>query len=228
VLIIIDVIIPAYNEESSILKVIADIPKSVREVIVVDNNSDDKTSELAIGAGATVVYEPQKGYGKACLAGISYMNSGKIRPDVVVFLDADYSDYPEELPSLVGPIQTDKCDMVIGSRALGRKEKGALLPHQMFGNWIATKMMSIMYNSNFTDLGPFRAIKYDRLMDIKMIDEDYGWTVEMQVKALKHGLKCAEVPVKYRKRIGTSKITGTVAGTFGAGYKIIKTILKYR
>ncbi|NNF22646.1 MAG: glycosyltransferase family 2 protein [Saprospiraceae bacterium] len=224
---VIDVIIPAYNEESSVGRVIKDIPSGiVRHIIVCNNNSNDNTAGRAEEAGAIVVEQPDQGYGNACLAGMSYISSLDKLPDVVVFLDADYSDYPEEMKHVVKPIIEQGYDMVIGSRALGDLESGAMMPQQIFGNWLATNMIKLFYGYEFTDLGPFRAIKWDQLMNLNMIDKTYGWTVEMQVKAAKHKLKCTEVPVTYRKRIGKSKVSGTVKGTIMAGHKILWTIFK--
>ncbi len=224
------VIIPAYNEEESIGEVINDIPKElVSEIVVVNNNSTDKTTTNAESAGATVVNEMQMGYGYACLKGIKYAeNLGENeRPDIIVFLDGDYSDSPEDIRGLIKPIIEDDIDMVIGSRTLGNAEKGALLPQQIFGNWLATTLISFLYGLKFTDLGPFRAIKFNKLLELNMVDKTYGWTVEMQVKAAKQKFRCTEVPVNYRKRIGVSKITGTVSGSIKAGYKILWTIFKY-
>ncbi len=224
------VIIPAYNEEESIGEVINDIPKElVSEIVVVNNNSTDKTTTNAESAGATVVNEMQMGYGYACLKGIKYAeNLGENeRPDIIVFLDGDYSDYPEDIRGLIKPIIEDDIDMVIGSRTLGNAEKGALLPQQIFGNWLATTLISFLYGLKFTDLGPFRAIKFNKLLELNMVDKTYGWTVEMQVKAAKQKFRCTEVPVNYRKRIGVSKITGTVSGSIKAGYTILWTIFKY-
>ncbi|MCB0698599.1 MAG: glycosyltransferase family 2 protein [Chitinophagaceae bacterium] len=222
------VIIPAFNEENAVGNVIRDIPKDlVREIIVVNNNSNDATKEKATAAGATVLDQPTQGYGNACLKGIDYINNMQPTPQIVVFLDADYSDHPEELPNLVQPIINDGVDMVIGSRALGNKEKGSMTPQQVFGNILATKLLKLMYGVKYTDLGPFRAITYDALTRMQMQDRTYGWTVEMQLKAAKMKMKTTEVPVKYRKRIGHSKISGTLKGTVLAGYKIITTIFKY-
>lgn len=224
----IKVIIPAFNEQNSIAKVIHDIPKAwVSEIIVVNNNSTDQTSLTAEAAGATVLHEKRQGYGYACLYGIDYVKKQSVKPDIIVFLDADYSDHPEELPAVVAPIIAGKADLVIGSRALGNKERGAMTPQQVFGNWLATCMMRWLYGIHFTDLGPFRAIRYASLIQLDMQDCTYGWTVEMQLKAAKQGLRCTEVPVNYRRRIGVSKVSGTVKGTLMAGYKIIWTILKY-
>lgn len=225
---IIDVIIPVFNEEDSIGKVVADIPVDlVREVIVCNNASTDNTGQVAQNSGATVVFQPWKGYGNACLKGLEYISKKKIKPDIVVFLDGDYSDYPQELPLLINPIVKDNVDMVIGSRALGNMERGAMMPQQIFGNWLATTLIKLFFKYEFTDLGPFRAITYSALERLNMQDKNYGWTVEMQVKAAKHKLITSEVPVSYRKRIGESKVSGTVKGTMLAGYKILWTIFKY-
>lgn len=224
---VIKVIIPAFNEGESIPLVIGDIPtKLVNEIVVVNNASSDATASRAKEAGATVIHESRRGYGRACLAGIDYLKNGKEKPDVVVFLDADYSDNPAEMPRVVEPIVKDEADLVIGSRALGNREPGAMKPQQLFGNWLATRLMKLFYQATFTDLGPFRAIRFDRLLELEMSDKTFGWTVEMQVKAIKKGLRCTEVPVSYKKRIGVSKISGTLAGTFKAGYKILLTIFK--
>ncbi len=224
---VIDVIIPAFNEESSIESVVNDIPKeAVRHILVCNNGSTDSTAENARKAGATVVDQPLPGYGNACLKGIEYIKELEDKPDIVVFLDGDYSDYPEELPEITKPIIEADYDLVIGSRTKGKLEKGSMMPQQIFGNWLATTLIKMIYNYEFSDLGPFRAIKYSRLMEINMIDKNFGWTVEMQVKAAKYKLKCIEVPVKYRKRIGTSKVSGTIRGTFLAGHKILWTIFK--
>ncbi len=220
------VIIPAFNEAKSIDKVIADIPQDiVNEVIVVNNNSSDETSKVARQAGATVLNEPRQGYGFACLKGIDYAK--KQNPDIVVFLDADYSDYPEEMRLLLKPIIDDNFDMVIGSRALGERQSGSMTIPQIFGNWLATNLLQLFYNVRYSDLGPFRAIKFDKLIALNMRDTTYGWTVEMQLKAAKMKMKTTEVAVNYKRRIGKSKVSGTVKGTIGAGYKIITTIFKY-
>lgn len=223
------VIIPAFNEENAVGKVVRDIPThKVDEVIVVNNNSTDKTSKIAAKEGATVLFEAKKGYGNACLKGIDYLKNGRTKPtDIVVFIDADYSDYPEQLINLVAPIEMDKADFVIGSRALGNRDKGSMTFTQIFGNWLATSMMRLFFGANYSDLGPFRAIRYDSLMSLDMKDKTYGWTVEMQIKAVKQKLRYCEVPVDYRNRIGFSKISGTLKGTILAGYKIITTIFKY-
>lgn len=222
------VIIPAYNEENSIAKVIHDLPaKLVTEIIVVDNNSTDNTSNKAKQAGATVLFQQLKGYGNACLTGIEYLKKMKIPPSIVVFIDGDYSDYPEQLPVVIKPIIEEDYDMVIGSRNLGLKAKGSMTPQQVLGNKLATTLMKWLYKTNYTDLGPFRAIKYSSLLALNMADKNYGWTVEMQLKAAKLKMKTCEVAVDYRKRIGVSKVSGTVRGTLGAGYKIITTIFRY-
>lgn len=225
---VVDVIIPAYNEENSVAKVIAKIPKTfVREIIVVNNNSSDATSQMAKEAGATVLFEKQQGYGFACLKGIDYCRTKEVRPDIVVFLDADYSDYPEQMTDIVRPILEKGYDMVLGSRLQGDREKGAMLTHQILGTWLSTFLMKIFYGAKYTDLGPFRAIKFSNLLELDMRDKTYGWTIEMQIKAAKQNLKTCEVPVSYRKRIGASKVSGTIKGTVFAGYRIIATILKY-
>ena len=224
---IIDVIIPAYNEESSIGHVIHDIPKNlVRDIIVCNNNSSDDTANVAQQAGAVVVDQPVPGYGNACLKGMEYVRQKDVHPDIVVFLDGDYSDHPEEMEYLIKPIVEDDQDLVIGSRALGAMENGAMMPQQIFGNWLATTLIRLFYKYEFTDLGPFRAIAYPKLLELNMQDRDFGWTVEMQVKAAKLKLKCIEVPVTYRKRIGVSKVSGTIRGTILAGHKILWTIFK--
>ncbi len=223
------VLIPAYNEENSIGKVLADIPKDlVREVVVINNNSNDATELNAKNGGATVLRENKQGYGFACLKGMDYVRNLSKAPDIVVFMDADYSDYPEEISKLIAPIVEDKFDMVIGSRALGNRARGSMTPQQIFGNWLATFLIKIFYGFAYTDLGPFRAIKWQKLLDLNMQDTTYGWTVEMQLKAVKQHFKITEIPVSYRERIGFSKISGTLKGTVLAGYKIITTIFKYR
>ncbi|SHM80746.1 glycosyltransferase family 2 protein [Polaribacter sp. KT 15] len=223
----IKVIIPAYNEQDSIGNVIRDIPKIVDEIIVVSNNSTDKTEENAAKAGATVLTENKKGYGYACLKGMDYISKQEIKPEIVVFLDGDYSDYPEQLTELVAPIVQQDLDFVIGARVKELRETGAMTPQQIFGNWLATSLMKLFFNANFTDLGPFRAIKYNKLLALQMEDKTYGWTVEMQLKALKQKLTYVEIPMKYRNRIGVSKVSGTVKGSIFAGIKILGWIFKY-
>ena len=226
---VIDVIIPAYNEEDSIALVVNELPRElVRDIIVCNNNSRDRTGQVAEAAGAVVVEESRAGYGSACLKGMAYVaNRPQAEwPDVVVFIDGDHSDFPEQLPELVAPIIDENVDLVIGSRALGDLEPGSMQPQQIFGNWLATSLIELFYGVTFTDLGPFRAIRYQALRNLGMSDPDFGWTVEMQVRAVKAGLTCREVPVRYRKRIGESKISGTLRGTLLAGHKILWTIFK--
>lgn len=224
---IIDVIIPAYNEEKSIAYVINDIPKDiVRDIIVCNNNSNDNTRNVALNAGATVQDETRKGYGSACLKGLEYIAGKQIEPDIVVFVDGDYSDYPQQMPDLINPIVNEGMELVIGSRALGTLEKGSMQVQQIFGNWLATTLIKMIYGYEFTDLGPFRAVRYETLKRMEMADKDFGWTVEMQVKAAKLKIKSTEVPVDYRRRIGVSKVSGTVKGTILAGHKILWTIFK--
>jgi glycosyltransferase involved in cell wall biosynthesis len=224
---IIKVIIPAYNEADSIGKVIKDLPDLVNEIIVVNNNSTDATVKNAALAGATVLTELKSGYGNACLKGIHYIKQQKTKTNIVVFLDGDYSDYPEELTKIIAPIIEKDIDFVIGSRDKHLREKGAMQPQQIFGNWLATFLMRLFFKSKFTDLGPFRAIKFDKLLSLNMEDPTYGWTVEMQLKILKQGYRYEEIPVKYRNRIGVSKVSGTIKGSIFAGIKILTWILKY-
>ena len=224
---VIKVIIPAFNEEKAIANVIREIPKYVNEIIVVSNNSTDKTIEVAQNAGATVLTEIKKGYGYACLKGMEYIANQESKPEIIVFLDGDYSDYPEELSKIVRPIIEQNIDFVIGARNAKLRENGSMTPQQVFGNWLATFLMKLFFNAKFTDLGPFRAIKYDKLLLLNMEDKTYGWTVEMQLKVLKQKMSYVEIPVRYKNRIGVSKVSGTVKGTVMAGIKIISWILKY-
>lgn len=224
---LIKVIIPAYNEAESIAKVIGDIPKNVDEVIVVNNNSSDATTANAKNAGATVLSEPRRGYGYACLKGMNYIAQQETPPDIVVFLDGDYSDYPEELTSIVTPIIESDLDFVIGARDKELREEGSMTGPQKFGNWLATFLMTLFFRAKFTDLGPFRAIKYQKLLALNMEDKTYGWTVEMQLKVLKKKYSYIEIPVHYRNRIGTSKVSGTIKGAIFAGVKILTWIFKY-
>jgi len=220
----ISVIIPALNEEKAIGKVIDEIPEGlVQDIIVADNGSSDHTQNVAEKHGARVVEEKTKGYGAACLAGIRAI----VNTDIVVFLDGDYSDFPGEMSRLVRPILDGKADFVIGSRVLGEADNGALLPQVKYGNNLAVFLIHLLYGYKYTDMGPFRAIRWDAFTRLNMSDTNFGWNAEMQVKALKHKLHVIEVPVSYRKRTGHSKISGTVSGTIRAGYKIIFTILKY-
>ena len=224
---IIDVIIPAYNEEQSIGHVLRDIPSGlVRDIIVCDNNSTDQTASVAQSAGATVVRQIRKGYGSACLKGMAHIAEKAEAPDIIVFLDGDYSDYPDQMPLILEPILHQGKSMVIGSRAHGKSESGSMTIPQIFGNWLATSLIRVIYGYRFTDLGPFRAITYPALLSLNMEDPDFGWTIEMQVKAAKKALACAEVPVDYKRRIGVSKVSGTIKGTIMAGYKILWTIFK--
>lgn len=222
------VIIPAINEEKSIGKVIGEIPKELSaEIIVCNNGSTDQTELVAKQCGAIVLTETRKGYGWACLKGMEYLSSKTEKPDIVVFIDGDYSDYPQEMTAVIKPILEDQFDFVIGSRALGNRQRGSMTFPQVFGNWLATKLMRLFHRVKYSDLGPFRAIRYDSLMALGMKDKTYGWTIEMQIKAAKNKLKITEVPVNYKKRIGVSKVSGTAKGTILAGYKIIFTIFKY-
>lgn len=216
------VIIPAFNEEESLPRVIGDIPNFVDEIIVVNNGSSDKTEEVAKSLNVTVLNEYEKGYGAACLKAIDYIKKKQI--SVVVFLDGDYSDHPQEMDLIVEPIINNEVDLVIGSRMLGKREKGAMLPQAVFGNWLSAFLIKLFWNYKFTDLGPFRAIKYSSLLKLNMQDRNFGWTVEMQIKAAKQKMKCIEVPVSYRKRIGESKVTGTLKGTVKASVKILYLI----
>lgn len=214
------VIIPAFDEEAAIGHVLGDIPSWVDVVVVADNASRDKTAAIAARAGAIVSHEAEPGYGATCLAGMA-----KLPPvDIVVFLDGDYSDYPEDMADLVDPIAAGQRDFVLASRALGEAEVGALTPQQVFGNWLATRLVHLFWGARFTDLGPFRAISHASLAKLQMRDRTYGWTVEMQIKAIEHELRFEEVPARYRARIGHSKISGTVKGTVLAGYKILSII----
>lgn len=227
----IDVLIPAWNEEKALPLVLDDLPKAwVRNVIVCDNGSTDRTAEVARQKGAIVIREPARGYGNACLAGLRYLNGlpPSERPEIVVFLDGDYSDYPDELPKVVAPILEEKMDLVIGSRRLSGMEPGAMTFPQQFGNWLAPLLIRWFYGYQFSDLGPFRAVRWQALDAMQMQDKNFGWTVEMQIRAAKLKMKCTEVPVRYRKRAaGKSKVSGTVKGTVLAGVKIITTIFKH-
>jgi len=221
------VIIPAYNEAPSISKVVNAIPLEINAtIIVVNNGSTDNTVEEATRAGAIVLDESRKGYGWACLKGIDYAQ--KNGADILVFMDGDFSDYPSEMSLLIDPIVEGKMDFVLGSRVLGERERGSLTPQQVFGNWLATRIIRLFYGAQFSDLGPFRAIRIDALNSLKMSDKTYGWTIEMQIKAAKKKLRFCEIPVTYRKRIGVSKVSGTVKGTVLAGIKIIWAVFKYR
>ena len=223
----IKVIIPAFNEEKSIAKVIADIPDFVEEIVVVNNNSTDQTVLVAAKAGATVLTEKSKGYGYACLKGINYLSQKDKTPDILVFLDGDFSDFPQELTKVIQPIKNNSADFVVGARVKELRESGSLTPQQVFGNWLACFLMKILYKSSFTDLGPFRAIRWSTLEKLQMSDKTYGWTIEMQLKVLRQKIAYKEVPVSYKKRIGVSKVSGTVKGTIFAGMKIMGWIFKH-
>lgn len=219
------VIIPARNEEQSIELVLRDIPPNYRSlVIVVDNGSRDRTAEVAKRHGAVVLREPLPGYGNVMLSGLAYLATHPV--NIVVFLDGDYSDYPEEMPRLVEPIQRGESDMVLSTRLNPLFDKEALPPHVVYGNRLCVFLTNIFFGTRYTDLGPFRAIRYDALMRLQMEDRNYGWTIEMQIKAKLHGLRTMEVPVRYRKRVGQSKISGTIRGSVLAGSKILYTIFR--
>lgn len=215
-------IIPALNEEAAIASVVAAVPRWVDAIVVVDNGSGDRTAARALAAGARVVVERQRGYGAACLAGLAAIPDA----DIVVFVDGDYSDFPEDMHTLVDPIVAGRADLVVGSRLLGEAEPGSLTPQQRFGNWLATRLVAAMWGVAYTDLGPFRAVRRASLDALSMADRTYGWTVEMQIKAARRGLRAVEVPVRYRRRIGVSKISGTVKGTVLAGTRILSLIAR--
>ncbi len=219
------VILPAFNEMNAIGAVLKALPKQLDDVIVVDNNSTDNTAAIAKEQGATVLFEKRKGYGYACLKGIDYLKNNP--PDIVVFLDADYSDFPEDLVHLIAPILNNKFDFVVGARVAALREKGAMTPQQLFGNALACWLMRRLFDSQFTDLGPFRAIRWETLMQLHMNDKTYGWTIEMQLKVLRQKITYIEIPVRYRKRIGYSKVSGTLKGTIFAGIKILGWIAKH-
>lgn len=223
----IKVIIPAINEGDSIGLVVSEIPDYVSEIVVVDNGSEDETVANATKAGATVIAEDRKGYGFACLKGLNYISERSKTPDIIVFIDGDYSDYPEELDKIIAPILENDIDFVVGARKKSLREPGSMTPQQVFGNKLATFLMRLFFRSKFTDLGPFRAIKYEKLKELKMQDTTYGWTVEMQLKVLRKKMSYIEVPVRYKRRIGVSKVSGTVKGTIFAGIKILGWIFKY-
>lgn len=222
----IDVVIPALDEELALPRVLREIPRPlVRRVVVADNGSTDATAEVARAHGAEVVLEPERGYGAACLRALAHLAGDP--PDVVVFMDGDYSDHPAELPLLVDPISSGDADLVIGSRARGRRERGALSPQQRLGNAIACRALRALYGARYTDLGPFRAIRWETLRTLDMRDRNFGWTVEMQIKAARRAVRAVEVPVSYRARIGVSKVSGTVRGSVSAGAKILWLLGRY-
>ena len=220
----VSVIIPALNEAASIGRVLDAIPRErVSEILVVDNGSTDETARVAAAHGARVLSEPARGYGAACLRGIG----GASTPDILVFLDGDFSDHPEELPLLLAPIESGAADFVLGSRTLEPAARAALLPQARFGNWLACRLLWVFFGARHTDLGPFRVITAPALARLGMRDRDFGWTIEMQVKAARAGLRVLEVPVSYRKRIGQSKVSGTVLGSVRAGVKILTVICRH-
>ena len=222
----VDVVIPALNEERALPRVLEEIPRPpVRRVVVADNGSTDATAAVARAAGAEVVHQPERGYGAACLEALELLAADP--PDVVVFLDGDHSDRPAELPRLLEPLAAGRADLVVGSRTLGRAERGSLTPQQRVGNAVACFALRALYDARYTDLGPFRAIRWDALERLGMRDRNYGWTVEMQVRAARAGLRHVEVPVSYRRRIGDSKVSGTVRGTVGASGKILWTLARH-
>ena len=224
----VDVVIPALDEESALPRVLHDLPRErLRHVVVVDNGSRDRTAARAAASGAVVISEPRRGYGSACLAGLAWLRALDDPPEIVAFLDADHSDHPEELPAVLAPILEGRADLVIGSRILGRREPGALLPQARLGNALASSLIRALYGVRVTDLGPFRAARWSALEALSMSDRGFGWTAEMQVKAAKARLRIVEVPVSYRRRVGRSKITGTAVGTIQAGSKILWTIFRH-
>lgn len=223
------VLIPALDEEASLPKVLAAVPVDLgATVVVVDNGSRDRTAEVARVHGAVVLEEPRRGYGAACLRGIAWLASLPSPPDVLVVLDADYSDDPGQMRRLIGPVEAGEADMVVGSRVLGRAERGALTPPQRLGNWLAAEVIGRRHGQEFTDLGPFRAVRFPALLGLGMEDRTWGWNVEMHLKALKAGWRVVEVPVDYRRRIGRSKISGTVTGVARAGARILWALHHYR
>ena len=219
----VDAVIPALDEEESIGAVLDALPRPlIRRVVVCDNGSRDSTAAVAGSRGAVVVEESRRGYGAACLRALAALESDP--PDVVLCLDADQSDDPADAPRVLAPLLEGRADLVLGSRGLGEREAGALTPQARFGNWLATRLIRALYGVRYTDLGPFRAVRWEGLRSLRMEDRDFGWTVEMQIKAARAGLRSVEVPVRYRRRVGRSKISGTVAGSVRAGYKILATI----
>lgn len=227
---IIAVVIPALNEENAIGDVIRDLPAFVDQIVVSDNGSNDNTAAIAANLGADVVFQLEPGYGSACLRGLGAVRGDA---DIIAFIDGDYSDFPEDLEKLVDPIagvdgDAGTADFVLGSRSKGLVQKGALTFAQKFGNWLATALMRRIWDAPYSDLGPFRAIDGQLLERLQMQDRNFGWTIEMQIKAFVAGARIIEVPIRYRQRIGVSKISGTISGTLKAGYKILYTIYKYK
>jgi glycosyltransferase involved in cell wall biosynthesis len=220
----VSVVIPTYNEAQSIGQVLADIPKTIGEVLVVDSDSSDGTAAIAREMGARVLREPRRGYGRACLTGLAAVNA----PDIVVFLDGDYSDRPAEMPLILDPLRADSADMVIGSRLAGTRTPGAMPWHAVLGNRLAARLIAFLSGVHLTDLGPFRAARYDALLALGLREATYGWPVEMIIKGARRGLRIAEVPVSYHHRIGSSKISGTLQGSVGAAWGILSAIVKYR
>ena len=217
-------IIPALDEEGAIGQTVARLDRGlVHEVIVVDNGSRDRTAERAAAAGARVVFEPRRGYGRACLSGVEAAAGA----DILVFLDGDGSDVPEDLPRILAPIQRGEADLVLGSRTLGRREPGALSAHQLWGNRLVLMLLRLLYGLRLTDFGPFRAIRGEALRALGMGHPTYGWPIEMVVKAARRGLRIVEIPADYRRRIGISKVAGTVRGSLLAGYHLIATVFRY-
>jgi len=220
----VSVVIPTYNEARSIARVLADIPRTVEEVLVVDSDSSDGTAAIAGEMGAKVLREPRRGYGRACLTGLASVNA----PDVVVFLDGDYSDRPAEMPILLDPLRAGSADIVIGSRLAGSRTPGALPWHAVIGNRLAAALIAVLSGVHLTDLGPFRAVRYDKLIGLGLQESTYGWPVEMIVKGARRGFRIVEVPVSYHPRIGTSKISGTFRGSIGAAWGILSATVKYQ
>lgn len=222
----VSVIIPVFNEEESLPKVIHDLPTQlIQEIIVVNNGSTDQSAQIAANLGCRVIDESRRGYGQACLTGIEALNP---QTDIVVFIDGDHSDHGEQLADLIAPIVSGDYDFIIGSRAKGVREPGAMTPQAHYGNKLACFLMKQFWGVTYTDLGPFRAISYPALKHIGMTDRNFGWTIEMQIRAVENDLRTLEIPVNYRKRIGRSKISGTISGTIQAGWKILTTIFTYK
>ena len=228
---VVTILMPAYNEQESLPGVIAELQaiQPPVDIVVVDNGSEDQTAKVAARLGVTTVFEPNRGYGSACLAGIHYLAHRKVPPQVLVICDADGADDPSDLSALTSPILNGECDLVIGSRTMGTAEDGALTPQARIGNAIATSLIEQLHGFHFTDMGPFRAIRFEGLLAMKMEDETWGWNVEMQMKALKTSLRVQEVPVHYRRRsAGTSKISGSLPGAVRAGARMLWAVYRYK